>query len=104
MNIMLAVDGSKSSLHAVSSLIAHANWFREPPKVRLLFVHLPVPRLGPFKYGPSKEALACSPRNSGRSHAANLIQIKEAAPSAGIVIRYAGTNASISALSPGVPT
>ena len=65
MHILLAVDGSKSSLHAVSSLIAHANWFKAPPKVRLLFVHLPVSRFGPFKYGPSKEALDSYYREEG---------------------------------------
>lgn len=58
MNILLAVDGSKNSLDAVSSLISHANWFKDPPKVQLLFVHLPVPSVGgAFGHGPSKEAL-----------------------------------------------
>ena len=55
MKILLAVDGSKNSLDAVSSLIRHADWFREPPKVLLLYVHLPAPKLGSF--GPSKAAL-----------------------------------------------
>ncbi len=57
MNILLAVDGSENSLNAVSSLIAHANWFKEPPKVHLLVVHLPVPKVGAFGHGPTKEAL-----------------------------------------------
>ncbi len=58
MNILLAVDGSKHSLNAVSSIISHANWFKEPPKVHLVFVHLPVPKVGgAFGHGPSKEAL-----------------------------------------------
>jgi len=45
MKILLAVDGSKSSLHAVDSLIAHADWYRDRPTVELVTVHLPVPPL-----------------------------------------------------------
>jgi len=56
MKILLAVDGSKNSLDAVTSLIKHANWFSDPPKVRLLYVHLPVPKVGSL--GPSSTALA----------------------------------------------
>ena len=55
MNILLAVDGSKNSLDAVASLIRHADWFKEKPAVRLLYVHLPVPKMGGF--GPSKKAI-----------------------------------------------
>src|SRR3954470_19776211 len=58
MNILLAVDGSTNSLDAVKSLIKHADWYREAPKVRLVHVHLPVPRVGMFGAGPSKAALA----------------------------------------------
>ena len=57
MKILLAVDGSKNSLDAVASLIRHADWFSAPPKVLLLYVHLPVPRVGAFGLGPSKAAL-----------------------------------------------
>ena len=45
MKILLAVDGSKSSLDAVQSLVAHADWYREKPQVHLVTVHLPVPKL-----------------------------------------------------------
>jgi nucleotide-binding universal stress UspA family protein len=45
MKILLAVDGSKSSLKAVEFLIGHAGWYRETPKVELVTVHLPVPKL-----------------------------------------------------------
>lgn len=43
MNILLAVDGSDASLRAVDSLVSHVRWFREPPVVHLLHVHLPIP-------------------------------------------------------------
>lgn len=56
MKILLAVDGSKASRDAVTSLVRRATWFREPPFVHLLYVHLPVPRVGAFA-GPSKAAL-----------------------------------------------
>jgi nucleotide-binding universal stress UspA family protein len=39
------VDGSKNSLDAVQLLIDHADWYREPPQVELVTVHLPVPKL-----------------------------------------------------------
>lgn len=45
MKILIAVDGSKHSLDAVQTLIDHADWYREVPKVELVTVHLPVPRL-----------------------------------------------------------
>src|SRR6266705_3132186 len=45
MKILLAVDGSKHSLKAVKCLMEHAGWYREKPAVKLVNVHLPVPRL-----------------------------------------------------------
>jgi nucleotide-binding universal stress UspA family protein len=45
MRILLAVDGSKSSLDAVQCLVDHLDWYRELPRVELVTVHLPVPQL-----------------------------------------------------------
>jgi nucleotide-binding universal stress UspA family protein len=45
MKILVAVDGSKASLKAVQLLIDHSDWYRDQPKVELLAVHLPVPRV-----------------------------------------------------------
>ncbi len=45
MKILIAVDGSKHSLHAVQCLIDHADWYRDKPQVLLVTVHLPVPKL-----------------------------------------------------------
>ena len=45
MKILLAVDGSENSMHAVEFMIKHAGWYREPPQVELVTVHLPVPKL-----------------------------------------------------------
>jgi nucleotide-binding universal stress UspA family protein len=51
MRILIAVDGSKSSLKAVQQLIDHADWFRQPPGVELVAVHLPVPKVGSVPKG-----------------------------------------------------
>ena len=57
MDILLAIDGSKNSLAAAASLIDHVDWFAKAPTVHLLYVHLPVPKVGAFGRGPSKSAL-----------------------------------------------
>jgi nucleotide-binding universal stress UspA family protein len=45
MRILVAVDGSKPSLKAVQLLVDHSDWYRSPPEVELVTVHLPVPKL-----------------------------------------------------------
>ena len=45
MKLLLAVDGSKSSLKGVECVIDHAEWYRQKPDVLLVTVQLPVPRL-----------------------------------------------------------
>ena len=47
MKILVAVDGSKPSLKVVQLLIDHSDWYRSPPEVELVTVHLPVPKVGP---------------------------------------------------------
>jgi nucleotide-binding universal stress UspA family protein len=54
MRILLAVDGSKHSLRAVDSLIEHAGWYRDKPRVELVTVHLPVPKVAGFGGGVNK--------------------------------------------------
>ena len=54
MKILLAVDGSKHSQHAVDCLIEHANWYRKKPEVELVTVHLPVPKVGGLGGGVNK--------------------------------------------------
>jgi nucleotide-binding universal stress UspA family protein len=46
MKILIAVDGSKPSMKAVQLLVEHSDWYREPPAVELVAVHLPVPKVG----------------------------------------------------------
>ena len=79
MKILLAVDGSKDSLGAVSSLIEHAGWFKERPKICLTYVHLPVPKIGAFGGGPSKEALANYYREEGEVALAKAVKLLDKA-------------------------
>jgi nucleotide-binding universal stress UspA family protein len=44
VKILLAVDGSPSAVRATRKLAETIGWYREPPGVELLAVHLPVPR------------------------------------------------------------
>ena len=51
MKILLAVDGSKDSVNAVNCLVDHAGWYRDAPRVELVTVHLPVPKVGHINKG-----------------------------------------------------
>jgi nucleotide-binding universal stress UspA family protein len=46
MKILLAVDGSKTSIDAVKFAIKHAHWFSEPPTLEVVSAHaqISVPR------------------------------------------------------------
>ncbi len=43
MKILAAVDGSPHSTAMLDKLCARFGWFREPPALTLLYVHLPLP-------------------------------------------------------------
>ena len=81
MKILLAVDGSKNSLDAVRSLLAHADWYRAKPTVELLTVHLPVPRLPGLSKFVSKSQIRDYYQEEG---AALLARAKEMLEGAGI--------------------
>ena len=55
--ILLAVDGSPHALRTAKKLIQNAAWYREPPKVQLLYVHLPVPEVHGLHHVVSRDAL-----------------------------------------------
>lgn len=57
MKILIAVDGSRYALAAAKLLVGHTDWFREMPKVELVTVHLPVPRVGRLGVGVGKNQL-----------------------------------------------
>ena len=66
MKILLAIDGSEISLHAVRSLVEHVRWFREEPEIHLLYVHPPVP-VGLATHPLSHEALDTYYREEGEA-------------------------------------
>lgn len=43
MKILMAIDGSGSSLRALDGLLQHVAWFRDPPAITLIHVHPPMP-------------------------------------------------------------
>ena len=57
LKVLLPVDGSKSSTRATKKLIKTLGWYKEQPRVDLLAVHLPVPRLPNMSLVVSKEML-----------------------------------------------
>ncbi len=73
MKILVAVDGSKTSLAAVRWVIAHARRLREPPAVELLTVHAPIPKLARFGLRLKKAEIARWYRGQGE---ANLKQAR----------------------------
>jgi nucleotide-binding universal stress UspA family protein len=44
LKVLLPVDGSENATRATQKLIESVGWYKEPPRVDLLAVHLPVPR------------------------------------------------------------
>jgi nucleotide-binding universal stress UspA family protein len=46
MKVLLAVDGSEPSLRATRKLIDTLGWYKEPPQIEVVNVHLPVPHVG----------------------------------------------------------
>ena len=44
LRLLLPVDGSQSALRATRTLIESIAWYKEPPAIDVLTVHLPVPR------------------------------------------------------------
>jgi nucleotide-binding universal stress UspA family protein len=44
LKVLLPVDGSASATRATQKLIETLDWYKEPPGIDILAVHLPVPR------------------------------------------------------------
>ena len=57
LKVLLPIDGSKSATRATKKLIKTLGWYKEQPRVDLLAVHLPVPRLPNMSLVVSKEML-----------------------------------------------
>lgn len=74
MRILVAVDGSTTSLDAVSWVVANAKQLRAPPAIELLTVHEPIPRLARFGLRISKAEVGKWYRAQGE---ANLKRAKQ---------------------------
>ena len=81
MKILLAVDGSKSSMDAVACLVEHADWYRDKPSVELVTVHLPVPKLPRMGLAVGKSQIQRYYQQEGE---ANLARAKKRLEAAGI--------------------
>jgi nucleotide-binding universal stress UspA family protein len=81
MKILLAVDGSKSALQAVDTLIEHAELYRDRPTVELVTVHPPVPRLAGLSKLVSKAQIQQYYKEEGE---AQLAEAKTMLENAGI--------------------
>lgn len=57
LKVLVPVDGSESSARATEQLIKMLAWYKEPPAVDLVAVHLPVPRLPNMNLVVSEEAI-----------------------------------------------
>jgi len=81
MKILLAVDGSKSSLDAVDLVIRTFGELRAAPEVELITVHLPVPKLPRMGMAVGKSQLASYYEEEGE---ARLRAAKKKLDAAGI--------------------
>ena len=81
MKILVAVDGSKPSLKAVQLLIDHCDWYRSPPQVELVTVHLPVPKLPRMGIAVGKDQIEKYYREEGE---ANLAAARKKLDTAGV--------------------
>ena len=43
LNVLLPVDGSISATRATSTLVETIGWYKEPPRIDVVTVHLPIP-------------------------------------------------------------
>lgn len=57
LKVLLPVDGSPSAVRATQKLIDTLAWYKEPPTIDLVAVHLPVPRVPNMGAFVSKEMI-----------------------------------------------
>lgn len=84
MKILIAVDGSEHSLHAVDYFIKHLDDWRERPSVELITVHLPLPHLPNMHLVVSNKQVQAYYDEEG---AASLATARERLQSAGVAFQ-----------------
>ncbi|MFA7291231.1 MAG: universal stress protein [Rhodocyclaceae bacterium] len=80
MKLLLAVDGSGASDHAVAHVVATAGAWREAPEVHLLYVHPPIP-IGRVQSHVGHDTLETYHREESLPH---LLSAEQALNTAGI--------------------
>ena len=81
MKVLVAVDGSKCALSAVRGLIRQVVWYRTKPRVDLVNVQLPVPRVRGMSIVVSRKQIERYYRDEG---AAALSKARKLLDAAGI--------------------
>ncbi len=81
LKVLLPVDGSASATRATLKLIETLDWYKEPPGIDLLAVHLPLPRFPNMGVVVSKEMLD---RYYAEESEAMLASSKRALDAAGV--------------------
>jgi nucleotide-binding universal stress UspA family protein len=79
MKILVAVDGSKPSLKAVQLLVDHCDWYRSPPEIELVTVHLPVPKLPRMGIAVGKDQIEKYYHEEGEANLASARKMLDAA-------------------------
>jgi nucleotide-binding universal stress UspA family protein len=78
--ILLAVDGSESSIRTTRKLAETAGWYKEPIEVELVTVHLPLPKVGGFAGAVvSKDAIQRYYKDEGEKALASSRKVLEEA-------------------------
>jgi nucleotide-binding universal stress UspA family protein len=57
LKVLLPVDGSPSAVRATQKLIETLDWYKEPPEIEVVVVHLPVPKIPNMGAFVSKEMI-----------------------------------------------
>src|SRR4249920_2585976 len=76
---LLAVDGSENAVRAVRKVIETAGWYKEPPTIDLVAVHLPVPLVGFADVAVSREMVERYYEEEGAKMLATARQLLDAA-------------------------
>jgi nucleotide-binding universal stress UspA family protein len=81
VRVLLAVDGSEASTRAATQLVKSLGWYKAPPEIDLLTVHLPVPKLHNMGVVVTHEMIE---RHYGEESAAALAPVRAVLDAAGI--------------------
>jgi len=79
VKVLVAVDGSNGALNAVKNLINHVDWYRQKPRVDLVYVNLPLPQPAWMSAVVSQKQIEAYYREEGESALAEARKLLDAA-------------------------